>query len=311
MPRLRGLVAAPHTPFDGGGRLLLDRVAPLAAHLAATGVSAVFVAGSTGEWPSLTVDERLRLARRWIEVGVDAGLPVVVHVGHHCLDDARVLATDAQAAGADGIATLVPSFFRPPDVHAVVDWCAAVAATAPELPFYYYDIPALTGVVVDPTAFLDGARAAVPTLAGVKFTRDDPAALEAVIAAAGDDLDVLFGCDEKLLDAWRLGVRGAVGSSYNYAAPLYRRVIEAAEAGDLEAAEEEQRRAARMIDVLAAHGYTSAAKQLMARVGVDVGATRPPLRPLTEDALDSIVLRLAALGVPGAADWARDGAPST
>ena len=100
------------------------------------------------------------------------------------------------------------------------------------------------------------------------------------------------------LSALALGARGAVGTTYNFAAPLYRRLMEAFEAGDLDRARALQRTARGMIRILAGApgGFLPAAKSLMARVGVDCGPVRPPLRPLAPAEAEAVWRDLDALG---------------
>ena len=95
-----GLVPAVLTPFDAAGELNLAAVEPHANLLAADGVAGVFVGGTTGEFSSLTVEERLALAARWAAVVKGTPVRLVVHVGANCLPDAKRLAAHAQSAGA-------------------------------------------------------------------------------------------------------------------------------------------------------------------------------------------------------------------
>ncbi|MFM8471137.1 MAG: dihydrodipicolinate synthase family protein, partial [Limisphaerales bacterium] len=142
---LSGLVAATHTPFHADGSINLAVVEAQAAHLVANRVKFAFICGSTGESHSLMLEERRALAARWMEVTRGSALKVIVHVGTHCLPDARSLAAQAQQLGAAAVSALAPSYFKPRSVAALVDCCAEIAGGCPELPFFYYDIPALTG----------------------------------------------------------------------------------------------------------------------------------------------------------------------
>lgn len=277
--RLTGLVAAPHTPLHADGRLRLDTIERQAEHLVETGLRGAFVCGTTGESHSLTVEERQQVAERW--VAVSAGrFPVVVHVGHNCLTDARTLAAHAQRVGADAVAAAAPCFFRPATVSELTDACAAVAGAAPGLPFYYYDIPSMTGVTVSAAALLERGQEYVPNLAGVKFTNSDLITLQECLAL-GDAFDVVFGYDEMLLAGLALGVRGAVGSTYNFAAPLYHRLLAAFQAGDLATARGLQRQSVALIRVLQCFGGVRASKALMGLLGIDCGPVKPPLAPMT------------------------------
>jgi N-acetylneuraminate lyase len=121
----------------------------------------------------------------------------------------------------------------------------------------------------------------IPNLRGLKFSHDDLVDLQGCITAEGGAFDVLFGFDEALLAGLGFGVAGAVGGTYNFAAPLYQRLMRAFEKGDLAAARSAQFRATEMVKTLAAVGFTAASKAVMGFVGVDCGPVRPPLHNLS------------------------------
>lgn len=294
--RLHGLVAATHTPFANDGQLALSIVEKQAEHLLASGVETVFVCGTTGESHSLTVSERIALAHRWCEVARGSRLRTVVHVGTNCLSDARALAEDAQAIGAGAIAALAPSYFKPKSLDLLMECCAEIAGAAPGLPFYYYDIPAMTDVQFSMREFLARAPKRVQTLAGIKFTNTDLMAYQHCLRADGGRFDIPWGVDEYLLAAWTLGARGAVGSSYNFAGPLYLRMIEAYGRGDVEAARVEQYRSVQLIELLSGYGYFAAAKATMGFLGIEVGPARLPHGNLTKDARSELREGLERIG---------------
>jgi len=95
-------------------------------------------------------------------------------------------------------------------------------------------------------------------------------------------LNVLFGRDEILLSALVLGVDGAVGSTYSYAAPVYLRVMEAVAKDDILGARREQAKAVEMVEALVGFGGLRATKAVMSMQGVDCGPVRLPLRPMTD-----------------------------
>ncbi|MEY4675159.1 MAG: hypothetical protein RL148_2943, partial [Planctomycetota bacterium] len=139
--RIHGICAATHTPFRADGSLDLRAVEAQRDHLLARNVDQVFIAGSTGESHSLTVDERRSLTERWVAAARGTGLRVVVHVGSNCLTDAAALAAHAQQQGAAAVSMLAPSYFKPRTLQDLVACCEMVARAAPGLPFYHYDIP--------------------------------------------------------------------------------------------------------------------------------------------------------------------------
>lgn len=291
---LHGLVAATHTPFHADGSLNLAVVETQAAHLLKNGVTTVFIGGSTGESSSLSLDERLALAQRWSEVAKGTALRVVVHVGSNALTDSRTLTAQAQQLGAVAISALAPSYFKPRSLDSLIACCAEIAAAAPETPFYYYDIPVLTGVSLPMAEFLEKAPARIPTLAGLKFTNPDLMAYLQCLRAG--NWDIPWGIDEWMLGALATGARGAVGSSFNFAAPIYHGLITAFEKGDLAAARDAQHRSTQLIALLARHGYMGAAKATMEMLGVNVGPARLPNTSLTAEQAKLLRGELETLG---------------
>ncbi len=279
--RLKGLVAAAHTPFRPDGSLNLSAVEKQAEHFLKQDLRITFIGGTTGESHSLTLEERLGLARRWMEVVRGTALQVVVHVGSNCLSEARQLASQAGGLGALAFAALTPCYFKPRDLEVLVACCAEIASAAPELPFYYYDIPSMTGVPMPMPEFLLRGRERIPNLAGIKFTNPDLMQYQQCLRLEDGAFDIPWGNDEFLLAALSLGAQGAVGSSYCFAAKIYHRVMAAAAAGDLAAARREQLRSVDLVKTLAGYGYMGAAKALMDFLGVDVGPARLPNTNLT------------------------------
>ncbi len=280
---LTGLTPATHTPFHADGSLNLAVIEQQASHLLANGIGTVFIGGSTGESHSLSLDERRALAQRWVDVARGTALRIVVHVGSNCLHDAKVLAEQAQKLGAVAISSLAPSYFKPRNLEALVACAADIASAAPQTPFYFYDIPVMTNVIFSMPEFLAVAKDRIPTLRGLKFTNPDLMAYQLCLHAVNGKWDLPFGCDEFMLAALALGAKGAVGSSFNFAAPIYHRLIAAFEKGDLATARIEQFRSVQMIQLLASFGYMGAAKAVMDMLGVPVGPPRLPNSNLSNE----------------------------
>lgn len=299
------LIAAPLTPLTESGELNLDPVARYADHLRATGCTGALVAGSTGEGPSLTSTERRRLAERWIEVG--DGLRIIVQVGHQSPREARELARHAAGSGASAVCAAPPSWFALSTTEALAATCGVIAAGAPDLPFFYYHIPGLSGVHVPMAPFLDLARDRIPNLAGVKYTHLDGVDFQACIRDHGAEMQLFWGVDELLLTGLHLGAHGAIGSTYSFGAPLYRRLMEAHGRGDMESAKKLQSQAALLIETLFRRGYMAAAKTVMGFLGVDCGPVRPPLVGLEDEAAPALRAELEGLGF---FDWVREPEPS-
>jgi len=273
---LEGLVAATFTPLTVDGRVNLDAIEPYAEYLSGQSLEGVFVNGTTGEGMSLTVEERLQIAARWRDV-LPPGLKLIVHVGHNCLADARAMAQHAEAIGADAFSACPPSFFKPQTIEELVACCVEVAAAAPRLPFYYYHIPMLTGVHLQMAAFLPLACEQIPNLRGIKFTDDDLADFAGVLQLSAGKLNVFAGRDEMLLSYLKLGARTAVGSTYNFLAPVLQGMLSAFRRGDLVAAQDIQAFVRDVIAVIVKYGGVSSQKLIMRWIGIDCGPVRLPL----------------------------------
>lgn len=300
VPRLnlQGLVAPAFTPMRPDGSLDLPTINTLARYYHDTGVTGVFVCGTSGEGPLLTGDERRQVLERWCSVAKGA-FPVIAQVGHAGTAEARALAQHAGRCGASAVAALPPFYFKPETVDDLVDCCADVASAAPHLPFYYYHIPGLTGVRLPMLDLLRKAQGRVPTLAGLKFSDDDLDDFGACIAFAGDRCDFFYGRDEMLLAALPLGTRAAIGSTYNFAAPLYRRMIKDFDAGDLEGARRAHGTVRSMIAVISGFGGLPALKAMMTLAGIPCGPCRLPLRNLTPQQVEAMreAFRTTPLGI--------------
>jgi N-acetylneuraminate lyase len=220
-------------------------------------------------------------------------------VGHNSLSEACQLAAHAQQIGATAISAVPPSYFKIDSTETLVACMAEIARGAPATPFYYYHVPHLTGVPLSMLDFLRTAGEKIPTLAGIKYTAPTLYEMQACLEFADRRFDILHGVDEMLLAGLAIGVRGAVGSTYNYAAPLYHRISKAHSRGDIETARLWQVRAIDMIRVILRHRSLAGQKAMMKLIGVDCGPTRLPVPGLTESEQASLHEELTAIGYFG------------
>ncbi len=299
--RLAGLIAATYTPMHEDGTLNLDLVPAMVDLLERAGVAGLYICGSTGEGMSLSGEERRAVAQAYVEAA-RGRFKTIIQVGHNSLAEAAQLAAHAQEIGADAISATPPFYFKVGSVEVLAECMAQVASGAPELPFYYYHIPALTGVALDIAGFLRLAAERTPNLVGMKYTAPTVFEFQACMDLEGGRFDCVWGCDEMLLSALTAGARGAIGSTYNIAAPLYRRIMEAFERGDLTEARRLQSLSIQMIRTINHHPFHPAMKQILAMLGVDCGPCRLPLPRVTVEQVDQLKRELEAIGF---FDWAQ------
>lgn len=299
--RLQGLIPATYTPLGPQGEVDLDAIRPMVERLLDDGIDGLYVCGSTGEGVSLGIGERKAVAEAFI-TAANARVPVIVHVGHNSLAEACQLADHAAASGAAATSAMPPTYFRLGHVRTVVDCCAEMASAAPCIPFYYYHIPAMTGVTLDVVLLLKEVSDRIPNFAGVKYTANTIHEFQECLTVEDGRFDMLFGYDELLLPALAVGARGAVGSTFNIAAPLYRRVIAAFDAGDVAQAREEQLRAIQMIRVLMQRPFHPAMKAVMEMLDTPCGPCRLPLPKLSDPEKRALREELQQIGF---FSWAR------
>ena len=285
--RLDGLVAATFSPFTAAGDLNVSVVPIQNAYLKATGVDWVFVGGTTGESLSLSLSERKALTEAWLETSAN----VIVHAGAECLGDARELAAHAQAKGAKAIGAMPPTFFKPANAQALAATIASICAAAPELPCYYYHIPSMTGVVQPMYDLMLAIEPLAPNFAGFKYTGlyTSPGYMDAsrVMAYKGGKYEVLSGREEMMLEGLSIGIKGHVGSQFNFAGDLYNQIRETFAAKGLTAESQAEIRALQLKGIELVHAWLDAAptgvngaKAFANYAGIPVGDARLPSLPV-------------------------------
>ncbi|NXG00897.1 NPL lyase, partial [Sakesphorus luctuosus] len=298
--KLQGLVAATMTPMTPDGQINLPVIHQYVDYLVKEqNVKNVFVNGTTGEGLSLSIQERKQLAEEWMCQGKDKLDHVIIHVGALSLLESQELARHAAAIGAGGIAVIAPFFFKPTSKDELVTFLQKVASEAPDVPFYYYHIPPLTGVKIRVEELLDGIRERIPTFQGVKFSDTDLLDLaQCIHNNEAEQLEFLYGVDEQLLGALAVGANGAVGSTYNYLGRQTNLMLRAFAKPDLALARKYQFLTGEFLNFVIKLGFGVAqTKAVMTFVsGIPMGPPRLPLLAASEEfiakaraKLDSIV----------------------
>jgi N-acetylneuraminate lyase len=295
MNHFQGLMAAPFTPFDAKGELRLEIVPAYVEKMIADGLKGIFVCGSNGEGPNMTMEERMEVAKTFKEAA-GSRIKVYVHVGHSSIRESQKLAAHAVQIGADAISSVAAFYFKPGSVKNLVDALAEIASGAPELPFYYYNIPHLTGMNMDMTEVLKLGEKNIPNLKGIKYTAATIWEYQLCLNYAQGKYDILYGFDEMLLPALSVGAKGAIGSTYTFAAPLYLQVMKSFEKGDIEEARSKMFYLVEMVKILLKFPPIPAQKAIVKRLGIDLGPCRLPLTLLTREDENSLYEQLDGIG---------------
>ena len=284
MEKIIGLIDAPFTPFYENGDVNLEPIPAYAQMLQKNGLKGVFINGSSGEGYMLTPEERMQLAEAWM-AAAPKGFKVIVHVGSCCVRESRRLAGHAQKIGAWGIGAMAPPFPKVGRIEELVKYCEEIACGAPELPFYFYHIPAFNGAFLSMLDFLQAVDGRIPNFAGIKYTFESLYEYNRCRRYKDGKFDMLHGQDETILPCLAMGgAQGGIGGTTNYNGRCLVGIIDAWKAGDLEKARELQNYAQDVIDVICHfRGNIVGGKRIMKLIGLDMGPNRTPFQTMTDE----------------------------
>ncbi len=283
MEKINGFIAAPFTPLKSDGSLNLDIVPRYIDFYIRNGVEGSFICGTTGEGFLLTVEERMKVAEKWIENSPD-GFKNIVHIGASNLQDSEKLAIHAHKSGSWGVAVMPPAVFKPGSVEALVEYCSRLARVVPDLPFFYYHIPVLNGVYLSMVSFLKQASEKIPNLAGIKYTHEDLYEFNQCMLLENGKYEMLHGRDETLICGLALGAKGGVGGTYNHVMNLYIKIKEHFLKGEIEKARYYQNLSQEFINILVKYGgNVTAGKRMMKFLGLDFGPNRSPVQSISDE----------------------------
>ncbi|TML38731.1 MAG: 4-hydroxy-tetrahydrodipicolinate synthase [Actinobacteria bacterium] len=299
--RFGAVLTAMVTPFDDQGRLDLDAAVRLARWLVDNGNDGLVVAGTTGEAPVLTDEEKLDL---WRAVAGAVTVPVIAGAGTNDTRHSIELTRRAQETGAAGILAVTPYYSRPPQAGLAHHFRAVAGAT--RLPVMIYDIPVRTGRKVAHETLLGLARE-VDNIVAVKDAASDVAGSARLLAEAPSGFELYSGEDGLNLPLLAVGASGVVSVAAHWSGALHAEMVASFAKGDVDGARAAN---ARLLESFAFETGEAApnpipAKAMLRVLGHRVGECRPPMGPAPaglEDRARAVLANLgpdAPLPVPG------------
>jgi len=290
-PPFGRLITAMVTPFASDGSLDLDTAAALATYLVDEQRNdALVINGTTGESPTTSDDEKLRLLQT-VVAAVGDRAQIIAGVGTFDTAHTIHLAQQAAGVGVDGLLVVTPYYSRPPQDALAAHFLAVADAT--DRPVILYDIPHRTGVPIETETLLKVAEH--PRIVAVKDAKAQP--VQSAVVMANSDLAYYAGDDAMLLPLLAVGGVGVVGTSTHFSGARTAEVIAAWLAGDIEGAIARYRALLGVYQgVFATQGVMLVKAGLAAR-GRSAGSVRAPLLDASEAQTKSFVALLDAAGM--------------
>ena len=282
MPRFGRILTAMVTPFDAQGDLNVDAAVRLAKWLVEQGNEGLVICGTTGESPTLSIDEKLTLFET---VASAVTVPILAGTTGYNTGLDIGLTEEAGKLGIAGVLAVCPFYSRPSQAGLETHFRAIAGAT--DLPVVLYDIPVRSGRKIDSTTLVRLA-ADVPNILGLKDAAGNPGATAAVKANSPADFEVYSGDDAMTLPLLAIGAVGVIGVATHWCAPDQVEMFGAFERGDVLSA---QRINARQLESFEFETGDVApnpvpSKAMMRTLGHDVGECRSPMGP-TPDGLEA------------------------
>jgi 4-hydroxy-tetrahydrodipicolinate synthase len=288
------VITAVVTPFRADGSVDLDRFRAVLRHLIENGSDGVVVAGTTGEAPTLSDDERFSLFETAVdEIGGRA--TVIAGTGTYSTAHSVHLTDRAHELGVDAFLVVTPYYNKPPP-RGIVEHFKAIAAVS-DRPIVVYNIPQRVVINIEPDTVV--ALAEIPTVRAIKQATTDLDQARRIVAET--DLDLYAGNDDLVFPFLGVGGVGGVCVYTHLVGPRVKELVRRYKAGDVDGARALDDELRPVIDALAVTTSPIPLKAAMAMIGLDVGGPRLPLVDANEAEIDEIRAGLDRAGVLSAA----------
>jgi len=291
--RIEGIVTALVTPFNLNGELDENALGRIVEFQIAKRVHGLYPCATFGEGPTMTLEQRKRVAEIVIEKSRHR-VPVIVQVGASDASTTIELARHAEHAGADAIAVVTPYYYNP-DEKALVEYYRQVSENI-AIPVFIYNIPYRTTVNITPDIALK-IVAAAPRVQGIKDSSRDFMQVLEYIEKLPKDFIILNGADAYILPALIMGAAGAMSAYSNAFPELYVSLYDLFKKGDYDKGREVQFKINLVRRILRLHAqpFIQPVKEAMKMRGIPAGFVKRPLRPMTEQEIDDLRSRLEKL----------------
>lgn len=266
------------TPFDKNGAIDYEVVEQIIEHLIANGTETIIVCGTTGESPTLSVEEKLQLIDFTVKK-VNKRIPVVAGTGDNETDFSIVMTKKAEALGVDAVMLVAP-YYNKPNQRGIYAHFEAIAKET-KLPIILYNIPGRTGININAKTTI--ALSQIPNIQIVKEASGNLDQMTEILGNVSDDFKVYSGDDGLTLPLIAIGGRGVISVASHVVGNEMQAMIHAFEEGRHKEAAEIHQALLPVIRELFASPNPVPVKYAMSKVGFNIEKVRLPLVELTEE----------------------------
>ncbi|MCD6257255.1 dihydrodipicolinate synthase family protein [Candidatus Aerophobetes bacterium] len=291
----KGVVPAIVTPLKKEGREVdLDAFGRYCDFIVEKGVDGLFICGTTGEGPLLSIQERKSIAKVAVE-RIKGKAKVIIQTGCITTDETVELSIHAQKIGADAVGVLLPYYYNLDD-EAMFNHFVKIADAIPGLPLFIYNIPQCTCNNLTPGLFKKLIEK-VESIAGIKTSNPDIFQIQEYVRIAGDKCSVFVGCDGLILPGLSVGAKGIVSGNASCFPEPFIEIYRSFERGDLQKAREHQLFIDKLRGALGDGYYVASFKKALGFRGIEAGSVRAPNRELYPEEISRLRRSLKELGL--------------
>ncbi|WP_170007359.1 4-hydroxy-tetrahydrodipicolinate synthase [Bacillus fonticola] len=271
------------TPFDRKENIDFGKTTQLIQYLLQNGTDSLVVAGTTGESPTLTKEEKVALFTHVVKV-VDGRVPVIAGTGSNNTKQTVELTKEAERTGVDAIMIVTP-YYNKPSQLGIRKHVEAVASET-TLPVMLYNVPGRTITSMTPETIIELSK--LPNVVAVKEASGDLSAMTKIIRETSDDFLVYSGEDALTLPSVAIGATGIISVASHVIGKEMQTMISSAKEGDLASAAVWNGKLLPVMEAMFAAPSPAPVKTALQVKGIDVGTVRLPLLPLDEKERQSL-----------------------
>lgn len=274
------------TPFTMEMEIDFHKVTELVNHLIENGTDSIVVAGTTGESPTLSKEEKLKLFAHVVEV-VQKRVPVIAGTGTNDTASSIELTKKAESLGVDAVMLVVPYYNKPSQEGLKAHFTKIASET--NLPIMLYNIPGRTGINMTVDTVVQLSK--VPNIVAIKEASGDLTQMGKIIEQTSEDFELYSGDDGLALPVASIGGVGVVSVASHIVGKELQKMLQLYQIGNIKEAATIHRKLLRQVEALFAFPNPVPLKALLKEMGKDMGPVRLPLVELKEDELQTIMKR--------------------